>query len=358
MATVFVRLLCSLFAWRFGEEIPPNLALAAHNQLSFESLNPSAGWRYLLYGIWERFDTLWYLHIATHGYDRPAATVFYPLYPFLIHCLSRLAIEPIVAALCIATGATFFLFWGVQELVCLDWPGKELPALVLFAAWPASFIFMAAYPDSLLIALAVWSIYWARKDRWWLAGAFACAAGMSKAAGVLVTIPLLYLAVRSRAWNKIPAVAIAPVGFAAYTLWLKISGFPSSDEVYAKYWVTKVDLPWNTLWAAIVPVFRDGDWLIAVNLFAVAFCGAVLLLARPIRMEYVLFSGACLIVFLTKHSTPVLQSTPRYILLVFPVFFCCANWIRNRSILLLILLVCCPLYFAMLRTFLWWGLIV
>src|SRR5262245_42937411 len=44
----------------------------------------SAGMAYGLLGVWERFDTLWYLHIAKFGYDRPDAVVFYPLYPMLI----------------------------------------------------------------------------------------------------------------------------------------------------------------------------------------------------------------------------------------------------------------------------------
>src|SRR5271154_2256954 len=88
LTALFLRLLCSLFAWRFAQQIPPNPVLAATNTFSFNNLlGPSDGWRYFLYGVWDRFDTLWYLNIAAHGYDRPAATVFFPLYPFLIHCV-------------------------------------------------------------------------------------------------------------------------------------------------------------------------------------------------------------------------------------------------------------------------------
>jgi hypothetical protein len=339
--------------------VPANLVLAAKNQFSGHLPTESAdGWRYLIYGIWERFDTLWYLHIAANGYDRPAATVFYPLYPFLIHCVSWLTRDSLVAALMISTVACFFMLWGLQELTQLDWPGHEVTALVLFAAWPSAFIFMAAYPESLVIALAVWSIYFARTDRWWLAGILACLAGLTKATGVMVAIPLLILLVRKQEWKRLPALVIAPLGFVAFNLCLRISGFPSTNAVYAKYWNTEVAMPWRTFFDAVDAAFRHGDWLVGLNVAALIFCIAVIAFAKGLQMDYLLFSAACLILFLTKYTQPLLQSTVRYVLFVFPVFLYSASWIRRRTTLWIVLLILCPFYFAMLRTFLWWGLIV
>lgn len=357
-ATTLLRIACSLFAFRFAQQIPPHTSLASKNGLTDNLMGPGEGWRYLLFGIWDRFDTLWYLHIASHGYDRPATTVFYPIYPILIRCLSWITHEPTAAALIVSTVACFFLFWGIQELANLDWPGTEGWALLLFALWPASFILLAAYPDSLVIALVVWSIYFSRTDRWWLAGFLGCAAGLTKAAGVLVVIPMAVLIFKERRWRSLPALVIASLGFVSYALWLKVSGFPAANLVYAKYWATQVSMPWRTFIDAFPPVFRDHDWLIMPNLAALLFCIAVLMFARHQRLEYALFSAACLILFLTKHTEPILQSTPRYVLLVFPVFVCWAGWIRRRTSGLLILLLLCPIYFALLRTFLWWGLVV
>jgi hypothetical protein len=357
LATVILRTACSLFAFRFGQQISPNSVLAAKNGLSAHLLGPADGWRYLLYGIWDRFDTLWYLHIAANGYDRPAATVFYPLYPLLIRCLSWGSIPPTVAALLITTVSTFFLLWGLQELAHLDWPGIELWAMALFALWPASFILMAGYPDSLAIALVVWSIYWARKESWWLSGALGCLAGLTKAAGVLVAVPLAVLLIRNRRWDKIPALALAPLGAVGFALWLRWSGFPSANAVYAQYWSTQVALPWQTFLDAFPPVFRDGDWLIGLNLAALLFSLIVLIAAGGVPMDYTLFSAACLTLFLTKHTDPLLQSTPRYVLLAFPIFLCWARWIERRTSGILVLMLLCVFYFGMLRTFLWWGLI-
>src|SRR5260370_33365577 len=97
----------------------PDPVLIHSNELT-ENLPAPCGLHYALLGIWERFDTLWYLRIAKRGYDLPAGVVFYPLYPWLIRSLSGLA-GPMTAALLISTVAAFFYFWGLLRL------GSEFP---------------------------------------------------------------------------------------------------------------------------------------------------------------------------------------------------------------------------------------
>ena len=58
----------------------------------------------LLLGVWQRFDTLWYLRIAAQGYARhDGSTVYFPLYPMLIRLLGTLfASNYLLAALVLA----------------------------------------------------------------------------------------------------------------------------------------------------------------------------------------------------------------------------------------------------------------
>src|SRR5208337_599030 len=122
------------------------------------NLPAPGGWHYALLGIWERFDTLWYLRIAERGYDRPAGVVFYPLYPWLIRGLSGLA-DPIAAALLISTVAAFFYFWGLLRLARSESPSAQpLRTAMLAATWPASFFFFAGYTEALAVALIVWCV--------------------------------------------------------------------------------------------------------------------------------------------------------------------------------------------------------
>src|SRR5258708_15359827 len=75
-----------------------------HSNVLTGNLPAPGGWHYALLGIWERFDTLWYLRIAERGYDLPAGVGFYSLYPWPIRGLSRLG-WPSAPALPISLGA-------------------------------------------------------------------------------------------------------------------------------------------------------------------------------------------------------------------------------------------------------------
>ena len=49
-------------------------------------------------GVWQRHDTLLYLEIAEHGYERREATiVFPPLYPLAIRAVGFLTVRKPVA---------------------------------------------------------------------------------------------------------------------------------------------------------------------------------------------------------------------------------------------------------------------
>src|ERR1700693_1201222 len=83
-----------------------------HSNALTGNLPAPHGLHYAWRGIWERFDTLWFLHIAERGYDRPMAVIFYPLYPAAIRLLSGV-MPALAAALLVSTVAAFFSFWGL-----------------------------------------------------------------------------------------------------------------------------------------------------------------------------------------------------------------------------------------------------
>ncbi|MGB7866609.1 MAG: hypothetical protein WCF74_24680, partial [Candidatus Sulfotelmatobacter sp.] len=80
MLALSLRLIYSVFAAVAAVTQTVNWRLVQSNGLTENLPPPDYSWRYLLFGVWNRFDTLWYLHIAAHGYDRPDAVVFFPLY--------------------------------------------------------------------------------------------------------------------------------------------------------------------------------------------------------------------------------------------------------------------------------------
>jgi hypothetical protein len=329
--TLLLRIVYSVLAALFGRFLPVHWSLIRSNAFTDTLPPPNHGAHYLLLGIWERFDTLWYFHIARYGYDRPDAIVFYPLYPCLIRTLSWL-LQPITASLLISTLAAFFLFWGFQNLMQLDFgPDQVRKSLIVYAIWPSSFIFFAGYPESLLLALMLWSLYFARKQKWATAVALALAAEMTKAVGAIITLPLFLMAARRQrmsAWSAL----LTPVGALAFPAWARWSGHGALGSVYQHYWRTRTAAPWATLWVAGARLLHRPDPLLILNLLLLIVICLLLGLSRT-RLEYKLFGLAAILLVLCKDTNPPLQSTMRYVLIVFPAFIGAAQILgmpRNR----------------------------
>lgn len=354
--TIALRVIYSALGAMAAPNLKLNPALIRSNDLTDNLMQPVSGWPYRLLGVWERFDTLWYIEISQHGYARPDAVVFFPLYPLLIRLLS-VAMSPLAAALVISTVAAFFAFWGFQKLLRLDLPEDTVKrALLFFALWPSAFILFAGYPESLLIALMIWAIWFARAGNWWLAGILGLLAGLTKAAGFCIIVPLAVLAFKEWRWRTWPSflpLLAAPL----MALIIKLSGQSLASDAYPKHWQTEIAFPLVTLWASLREAFTTFDAVLLLNLGAllVIFVPAFL---KRIRAEYVLFALTALAMFLMKKTEPLLQSSSRYVLAVFPAFASLASMVKHPFLIALGLIVSCLLQFLLLWSFFEWALVV
>ena len=322
-----LRLFYMVFAAVIALVQPVNWPLVRSNALTENLSPPGPTIRYLLFGIWQRFDTLWYLHISARGYDRPDASVFFPLYPLLVRAASRF-VSPLGAALGISTLAAFFLFWGFDELLLTDLSPRLVDqTIVLTAVWPASFIFFAAYPESLLLALIVWSLAMARQQRWLAAVLLGFAASITKAAGVVVVVPLFVMALR-RPRKTALLLVLVPLGSALFLGWLHWREHFMLGSAYANYWRTLTAPPWITLWTGLRSLVHDPTPVLALNLaFLIAVC--LLVACSGLGIEYLLYSASAVVLFLCKETTPPLQSMMRYLLIVFPAFVGAVRLLQN-----------------------------
>jgi hypothetical protein len=357
--TVLLRIAYSVLAALFGFFLPVHWNLIRSNAFTETLLPPNHGAHYLLLGIWERFDTLWYLHIARYGYDRPEANVFYPLYPCLIRALSWL-LQPITASLLISTTAAFFLFWGFRSLLSMDFGADDLRhSLMVYAVWPSSFIFFAGYPESLLLAFVLWSLYFARKERWTIAVLLAIFAEITKAAGMVINVPLFIMAARRRTGNAF-SVLLTPLGALAFPFWVRWSGHGGLNSAYQQYWRTKTAAPWTTLWTAGTHLLHRPDPLLILNLlFLIVIC--MLLGLSRTRSEYKLFGLAAILLVLCKDTNPPLQSTMRYVLIVFPAFIAAAQILATSRKKPRFWPICSGLFLinlALMWLFLGWSLVL
>ncbi|MBI5082974.1 MAG: hypothetical protein HZB13_00010 [Acidobacteria bacterium] len=289
---------------------------------------PSHSPQYLLWGIWQRFDTLWYRRVAERGYDTPETVVFYPLYPLVIRAAALLGLPTAPGAILIARCATFFLLWGLILLLRMDLdPGDARKALALLLAWPMSFILLGGYAEPFLMCFTVWAIWFARNHRWWPAALCCALACQSRAVGMVALAPLAWLAWRQKAFRPLPFLLALSAPF-WFPLWLKLNALPLSSQVYPLYWRTSMAWPWTTLIDAFRFYSTDLAWFVSLNGAAMLLVFGVAL-ARPLRADYFLYALGTLAFILTANARPPLHSYVRYVLPVFPAFASAARLLRH-----------------------------
>ncbi len=164
-----------------------------------------------LLGLWQRFDTNWYLGIASQEYSRPAQIAFFPLYPALIRVASvvtggNLLVAALLVAnvtcltACIAVGGL-----AARELRDMRAVTFSILALLLY---PFSFFLTAAYTEGLFVTFAALSLLFARQGRWRLAGLMALLAAATRPTGVALIAPLAWEWLRQRQLTH-PAIGAA-----------------------------------------------------------------------------------------------------------------------------------------------------
>jgi hypothetical protein len=324
--TVALRVLFSAIAAVFSFFLRPDSAVIHSNALT-ANLPTSAPVHNALLGVWERFDTLWYVHIAQHGYDQAMAVIFYPLYPGLIRVVNGI-MPATVAALVVSTVAAFFSFWGLLRLAESEGtPRGRMGTLLVLAAWPSSFVLFAGYAESLTLALIVWAVIWAREGRWAPATLCGFLAGLSRPSGVLVAVPLFVLAWRSRSARSL-TVVLSPLGMLGYWGWLRWSGRLSVVAAYRVYQEATLAPPWASLAEAARLIVGHGDALFAIKFLLVALATACSM-RREVRLEDKLFALALTVQMLMYTGRPLLGG-PRYVLPMYPAFVALGGYAARR----------------------------
>lgn len=311
---------------------------------------------YLLRGLWQRYDTLWYRRIAERGYE-PISTPFYPLLPAMTAGFSRMGIPPAWGVLLASRIAAWLAIWGLLRLAAGDHDELAARRAVLYwLCWPMSFILLAGYSEPCLVAGMVWSLVFARDRRWWPAAVCAVATCLSRSTGVALLPALYWIGWRQRPLRPVP-LALATAGPLLYPGFLLLQGLPLPSEVYPFYWRTTVSAPWTTLAAALRALGTGHAGFVIFNLGAIALT-ALFVFASRLRTEYKLLSAGMILFLLTANTTPPLHSMMRYSLAVFPAFVALAEKARESWAVLLTASVFGMLNLLLLYFFFDWAYVV
>ena len=195
-----------------------------------------------------RWDTGWYLGIATHGYEYDAAKreaqqniAFFPVYPMLMRYGSIFAGRQV---LWVGVAVSFIAFFAALVYLlklARRYVDDDAAAIgvALLASYPFAFFFSTAYTESLFLLTIVAACYHFERDELWGASAWGLVAGLTRPNGCLLSVVLALLIVSRRgaaSWRELPmrqlafriAAAAAPgMGMLAYSAFIyQLTGNP------------------------------------------------------------------------------------------------------------------------------------
>ncbi len=282
-----------------------------------------------------RFDSGFYTWIAGEGYNRDNAA-FPPLYPIAIKLLVTLGCTPFgleppacdypLAAFVVSNLSALAVSVALFRLARLDMDDTQSRRGVFyFLLFPTAFFLTAIYSESLFILLAILSFYFARTQRWPLAGLsgalamLARVSGLALFAGLLVEFAVQWWRERNRRDLRWLWLLPVPLAFVAFEYALNLGGmsfFETQQALWGRVplrfdeWARQLD--WDHLVqysAAQVNFVLD----VGLALFVLAVSA---LCARRWRLSYAVYAVLCVLLPLSTVQT---NSLDRYALAAFTV---------------------------------------
>ncbi|MGW7529606.1 mannosyltransferase family protein [Streptomyces sp. NPDC054783] len=286
------------------------------------------------------WDSVWYLHIAEHGYGtqlRITSTgavqtdwAFFPLYPGLVRALrGLLPLTAGQAGLLIAWGSAVLAVYGIYAVVHHLYGRTVATAVVaLWAVLPQSVALTLAYTEPLFTACAAWSLYAVLRGRWLTAGSLALLAGLARPNGVAVAAAVAAAAAHEvvrqhgrASPGLLLGTVLGPLGWVGYVLWVG----RKTGDVWHGY--LQVQSAWNSRLDLAVGPLRflqsmplQGSWVtypVSVVLVVAGIVSFLVLCLERAPLPLVVFAGVLLLLAVAVSGP--FSSKPRFLLPAFPL---------------------------------------
>ena len=316
----------------------------------------------LVFSAFARWDSVWFIHIADHGYDSKQVTAFFPVYPLLVRVLSHVVGSTVVAG-CLVSLVAGSIGVAVVHRIARLYAGADAAwdTALLIALYPLAFVFTAVYSDGLFLALSAGAYLAAAQRRPVAAGVLGALAVGTRLIG-LALLPalalLLWPRTRRELLNLVPLILL-PLALGAYALYLQhhLGDALAFSRAQGTYWNRHVSAvgPLGGAWDGLSAGYHgalellrhlprgsgapDGfpardqwaAWNVVQLLLLVAACGLTVVAWR-IAVPLGVYSLATILIFLSSPADFVpLVSTPRFLLSDFPLFIALAVYTRRHA---------------------------
>jgi len=296
------------------------------------------GWHRVLES-WQRqpwtaltgWDSVYYIRIAHDGYLSGARAAFFPLYPMLIRGLEAVGgPRDAIAALAVANLAALAAMAGMYVLARgrLSEPHAWRGMLYIVLS-PYGFALGLAYSEGLFLALAVWLFVCSDRRRDAPAVMLGVLAGLARISGLALILPLAIVAWRRRTVGSALVAASPAAGLALHMAWLQHTlGDPLAFVHAQGRWGGHASFPPLALGEEFWQFAQTGRAIHLLSALTVIAYLALLIpiLRRPLfakhRAEDIAYVGG---IFALPLLAGVLQSSGRFGLLAFPLFFALAD---------------------------------
>lgn len=293
-----------------------------------------------------RWDTGWYLTIATEGYqyvanapaDYQQNIAFFPAYPMSMRYLSVLFGRQVLWTGVLISLVAFFIALTYFLRLARDLLGDEgqaMTAVTLLALYPFAVFFSAAYTEGLFLLAMLGAVYHFHKNQLWRSVMWGLLCGLTRPNGALLSIVLALMAIANVDWRvpawgsivrRVMAAGAPGYGMLLYSAFIyRLTGDPLM-------W-TKQNVAWGRVYRSLDSVVSDRVDFISANgwyqyastqtldmfyLMAVLLCLAAI---WPVYRRYGLALATLIpLTILPPMAAGGLLSMGRVTSILFPVF--------------------------------------
>ncbi len=329
------------------------------------------------------FDGFYYAKIAKEGYQY-LQEAFFPFYPRTIKFFQPVFGSFILSGLFVSHFCFILAIYFLLKLFSLE-NGKSVvrKTILLLILFPTAFYFLSVYTESLFLLLAVLSFWFAKKEKWFLAGIFAAIAANTRLIGIFIWPALIVECWEKYGFEKtknflgkavkncFSLIILPPLGLIHYMWHLQqVAGDPFmfikvQPSFGAERSVTRITPLYQVFWRYLKMIFtvdRTNPIYFTIWLeFLLALLFLFLLCYGWVKKKELKISSSYLIFATLSYMLPTLTGTfsslPRYVLLCFPCFLILAKVIEKLTKKLkrietvwwvlsgLLLLLCATLFF-------------
>lgn len=297
--------------------------------------------------FWNAWDAPHYLDLARDGYqttgDAANFIVFLPGYPYAVRIFDWIFPGGTLTSAFVVSGiASVAAALLLAHLVRHDSGGDEARAhraVWFFLIFPTAYFLHIPYTESLFLAFVLGAFYAARTGRWGAAGLLGLLAALTRVNGAIL-LPALaveaYLQYRKSGRFDWSFLWIALIGLGTL-VYLGINQYYFGDpfhfqDVQREHWFKSFENPYTSIKAMIdgaggyQPAERQMLVIQELLFLSIGLTAGVLAFVWS-RASYGVWAILNVLLF---ASTSFIQSSPRYVITIFPIFLLLAQ-MRSTS---------------------------